>query len=532
MTTTVHTNGASALYAQLEERVLDRDQRGSTKVYYDLVRAERPLTEIIRETVRIHAPYTHVPYHQRIDNGFVRFVNNDHCLLSARASLRLPEFFPPHMQYLPMAQTIWYVPTGLDPWNQLLGNAPGHYGRRTYKHAAHRTVPRPQAHWPDQEPRLLDGPYDERLNHWLTLVQRGEVLEAYRVFLGLFAEPEQRPKLLAHLAFAGLIDVQDRMLLNRSYTTGHKSYRARATIELGQAIGWDNAHAVLYAGIPDIAVGPRWHSAYEMACQVCWTQLAEDQEQPASSLDPSPTTVPERRLLANARPLTKKDTQQLIRALTREHEPAYIEAITSLLLAGKDPKHIIDTMQVASAKTILEVREPSHFSMPQHSYEYLNTLRWFYDTFDHPLRLRLLYVAGSFVNQAAFWVQNTPGNGAADTRVPKGADTLSQKALLQRIDQAMMALNSPESVAWTRAYLKAGYDRQPLVQTLALGAVKEGNDTHNQEIALCLLEDYLHSTAAERDTLLLACAQHTAGHAKYGDPLECYRRFSEAFGIA
>jgi hypothetical protein len=95
----------------------------------------------------------------------------------------------------------------------------------------------------------------------------------------------------------------------------------------------------------------------------------------------------------------------------------------------------------------------------------------------------------------------------------------------------MTAQHAAESVAWTRAYLKGGYARQPLVQTLALGAVKEGNDTHNQEIALCLLEDYLHSTAAARDTLLLACAQHTAGHAKYGDPLECYRRFAETFGL-
>ena len=111
MTTTAQTDGATALYTQLEERILDRDQLGTTKIYYDLVRAERPLTEILGETVRIHAPYTHVPYHQRIDNGFVRFVNNDHCLLSARTSLRLPAFFPPHMHYLPMAQTMWYIQT-------------------------------------------------------------------------------------------------------------------------------------------------------------------------------------------------------------------------------------------------------------------------------------------------------------------------------------------------------------------------------------------------------------------------------------
>jgi hypothetical protein len=94
-----------------------------------------------------------------------------------------------------------------------------------------------------------------------------------------------------------------------------------------------------------------------------------------------------------------------------------------------------------------------------------------------------------------------------------------------------MALRPDESSAWVRAYLDAGHDRAPLVQTLALAAVREGNDPHNQEIALCLLEDYGHSTAAERDTLLLACAHHTAGHQKFGDRLEPYRRFREALAV-
>ena len=101
------------------------------------------LPEIARETVRIHAPYTHVPYHQRVDRGFFRFVNNDHCLLSTRSSLFLPAFVAPELAYLPMAQTVWYVPTALDQWNQLLGGAPGHYGRRTWKGS--KTPPFPAA---------------------------------------------------------------------------------------------------------------------------------------------------------------------------------------------------------------------------------------------------------------------------------------------------------------------------------------------------------------------------------------------------
>ena len=522
---------AGGLYGKLEERVLARDQVGASQVFYDLVRLGRPVTEILRETVRIHAPYTHVPYHQRIDRGFVRFVNNDHCLLSARTSLRLPGYLPGTLGYLPAAQTLWYVPTGLDPWNQLLGKAPGHYGGRGQRRDPNAPIAPPERHWPDQQPVALEGPFEERLNHWLTLVQRGEVLPAYRVFLGLFhREKERRREVLAQLAFAGLIDVQDRMLYNRSYTTGHKAYRARATIELGEAIGWDNAHDVLYAGVPDMAVGPRWHSAYEMACQVSWLFLAEDDARPKSSMEPSPSRLVEERLLGNAAPLTQAEAGRLIHAITTEPEPAYIHAITGLLLAGRNPRQILDAIQIASARVILMVQKPTDFSMPHHSYEYANTLGWFYDTFEHPHRLKLLYVAGSFVNQAAHWVRNAPGNGEAAARPPQGAAALSQGALLEHLNAAQAALRTEESRAWVQAYLDAGHDRKPLVETLALAAVKEGNDPHNQEIGLSLLEDYGHSTASDRETLLLACAHHTAGHQKFGDPLEAYRRFTEALG--
>src|SRR5207237_2158807 len=131
----------------------------------------------------------------------------------------------------------------------------------------------PEVHWPDQDPIHLGVPHQEALNEWLTLVQRGEVLQSYRVFLGLLEDKPHRAALLAQLAFAGLIDVQDRMLFNRSYTTGHKSYRARATIELGEEVGWDRAHWVVYAGVPDMAVGPRWYSTYEMACNVAQAEF-------------------------------------------------------------------------------------------------------------------------------------------------------------------------------------------------------------------------------------------------------------------
>ncbi len=62
----------TAEYARLEERIIARDQEGASDVLYRLMKQGRSVTEITRETVRIHAPYTHVPYHQRLDDGVVK----------------------------------------------------------------------------------------------------------------------------------------------------------------------------------------------------------------------------------------------------------------------------------------------------------------------------------------------------------------------------------------------------------------------------------------------------------------------------
>jgi hypothetical protein len=525
------TNGreeAALLYRELEDRILARDQEGGSRVYYELLRRGRPLPEIMAEAVRIHAPYTHVPYHQRIDDGFPNFVNNDHCLLSARAAINLQKMLPEKLAGLPLAQTIWYIPTGLDIWNQKILKAPGHYATRGYK-MPNTEPPKPVVFWADQKPRRESGPLDERLNHWLTLVERGEVIDAYRTFLGLMEETEHRKEVLAQMVFAGMIDVQDRMLYNRSYTTGHKAYRARSVVEIGNVIGWDNAHDTIYAGALDIAVGPRWHSVYEMACNVV-TIFIEGKE--VHAVPQGGTTERERALLANTGALSESETEELIEALVNQHEPAYIEKISALLLAGKSPRRIIDAIQLAAAQVVLETEGPNNFSMPQHTYEYCNTLGWFYDNFEHPQRLKLLYVAGSMVNQAA-WNQRCSGwLKPHEPKTPDAAARMTGSKIVERLEAGLTAFDPPEAVAWTRAYLDSGEDRSRLVERLALMASRIGNDPHNQEIPQCMLEDYGKNQCRDRERLLLACAHISAGHRKYGDPFEASRRFGEAMGVA
>src|SRR5207248_5244452 len=261
----------------------------------------------------------------------------------------------------------------------------------------------------------------------------------YRVFLGLMEDAPNRRQVLAHLAFAGLIDVQDRMLHNRSYTTGHKSFRARATIELGEALGWDAAHHVLYAGVPDLAVGPRWYSTYEMGCNVVQNLLDGG----------------DAALLRQEAPLTPAEEAMLVETITRQREPSVIDALVALLKAGRSPRRILDAIQVAAAQVILETGAPNNFSMSQHAYEYCNTLAWFYDSFEHPHRLKLLFVAAAFVNRAAEHQANTPDNGRRAIVAPPGANGLDARRLLDRLESALLGLRPDEAVGLTAVYLKS-----------------------------------------------------------------------------
>ena len=518
---------AKGLYEKLEDRCLMRDQIGASEVYYDLVRMGRPLPEIIAEGVRIHAPFTHVPYHERIDDGYPNFVNNDHCLLSARATINLNRMVPEKFAMLPMAQTIWYIPTGLDIWNQKINKAPGHYTRHRGNLGEITAPPAPVVYWQDQEAQHLQGPLKERLNHWMTLVHRGQVIDAYKVFLGLMENKAERREVLAEMCFAGLIDVQDRLLNNRSYTTGHKAYRARSTVEIGEVLGWDNAHDVVYAGALDIAVGPRWYSTYEMACN--WVKMKIEGE----SLHAVPyggVSEAEVAMLRNTGLVTPEEAESLIHTVLRDGEVPVLEAVTALVKAGKNPRRILDVLQLAVGQIVLETHTPENFNMPHHCYEYHNTLAWFWDNFDHPRRLRLLFLAANFANRVA-----ANQIGLADAHPVNfptaNAGGMSKAQVLDRVDQAICALHGPDSVGWTQAYCDNFSDRQPLVARIALAAAKLGNDPHNQEIAQCMLMDFGTNTQASRDRLLLAAAYHTAMHRKYGDPLEPAKRFAKAFDL-
>ena len=117
------------------------------------------------------------------------------------------------------------------------------------------------------------------------------------------------------MCFSGLMDVQDRLLHNRSYTTGHKAYRARSTVEIGNALGWDNAHNVIYAGALDIAVGPRWYSTYEMACNYVKMQV---EGEALHAVPYGGVSAAELALLRNTGLVTPEESRHLIETVLRD----------------------------------------------------------------------------------------------------------------------------------------------------------------------------------------------------------------------
>src|SRR5262249_12755282 len=184
-----------------------------------------------------------------------------------------------------------------------------------------------------------------------------------------------------------------------------------------------------------------------------------------------------------------------------------------------------------AAQVGLETHNELNFSLPQHCYEYVNTLGWFWDTFDHPQRLKLLYLAAAYLNQNAGH-QRLTGELTPVQIERQSAGKLGAEELATKVEAAVIARGSPPALGWVQAYLESGSDTAPLVRALAMACSRLGNDPHNQEIALCMLEDYGKNSNPGRARLLMAAAHHTARHRKYGDPLDCSRRFGKALGVA
>ena len=130
------------------------------------------------------------------------------CAKSDRTAASLAPYLPEKYRMLPFLQGVWYIPAGLDIWNQLLGRYPGRYA--TMKGM---NVP-PPSYGPvvwhqEQQPIVQEGSLEERLHAHMVATISGDVRQSYGLFLGLAQDESARARLRDQMLFLGLIDLQE-----------------------------------------------------------------------------------------------------------------------------------------------------------------------------------------------------------------------------------------------------------------------------------------------------------------------------------
>ena len=223
----------------LTEAILERDQPRTTDLFFRMVKREgQSLSDALDVVTTAEAPFVQVPSHINVRDGQITLINNDHTILGLRTAASLAPYLPEEYRLLPFLQGVWYIPAGLDIWNQLLGRYPGRYA--TMKGM---NVPPPSygpVVWHQQQPPIVqEGPVEERLHAHMVATMSGDVRQSYGLFLGLAEDESARALLRDQMLFLGLIDVQDTVVGRKARNTGHKALRARAMADLADIIGWD-----------------------------------------------------------------------------------------------------------------------------------------------------------------------------------------------------------------------------------------------------------------------------------------------------
>jgi hypothetical protein len=493
----------------LTDAILERDQPRTTDLFHRMVRREgRSVGDALSLVTAAEAPFVQVPSHINVRDGQITLVNNDHTILGLRTSVHLAPFLPEPYRLLPLLQSVWYIPAGLDIWNQLLGRYPGRYA--TMKGM---NVP-PPAYGPavwnqEQEPITPEGTAEEKLHQHVVATVSGDARRSYGLFLGLAADEEMRPLLRDQLLFLGLIDLQDTVTGRKARNTGHKALRARAVVDLADAVGWERAHGVYYMGVPDMAIGPLYYSLYDAACVTVAAEFPDAGKQLCQT---------------NVTPLTPAEVEEMVRLLVEADGETVWNQVTAHLKNGRSITSLGDAIQVGAAELILRTTVPRQFTDGQHPFDYCNAANYWLRNSASPYRPRVLYLMANFVNDCAR--ANKLFTSVIEEECARfDVAGRTPEALLRDLDEAILSFDIARTTAIAKSYLESGADRPAYQSAVAVTACKFQDDPHNQKITHSSFEEYAHNKTHLRDRLLLASARLLAGWTKMPGERECYARF-------
>ncbi|MER3421514.1 MAG: hypothetical protein C4290_13765 [Chloroflexota bacterium] len=504
---------------------------------------------MVRVAIDTTAPYVQAPSHiMPKGDGTFRGVNYDHTVLGWRASWRLTPHLSDPAHLLPMTQAMWYVPQGLDVWDQVLCEFPGHYARdqekcderdtaQTPERAAGipgptgtttRTGSRfngpawrpPKVHFEDHPP-LRHGSVEERLARMWWAILTGERVEGYRLFLGLAEEPEPavRTRLKDTILMAGIIDLQETIIQRGSFQNiGHKALRARAMLDLADTLGWENAHGVFYTVVPDLGCTPRFHELWALTSNLLPMEFRDWQELKRT----------------NTAPLTEREVDEVVDVINWGQPGDVVALITELLRRGRALLAIADAIVIAFVHNELTVMEhPNAFFTPGHAFDYCNVVNHWLRTYDNPHQAKALYFEALFVNDVLRANMLFPRDPAMALESPKlharAMEQKSEQELLLTLTQAIDAQDAPRALAAVDEYLARTDERETLIATLSYAASKIQNDPHVARKCASSIEEYRHNTTSRKDDILRAWAKYLARAVRRSTDLGCYRLFRQHF---
>ena len=514
-----------ALLQQMDDYILDGKHRDATDVYCRLV-AARPedAARITTHVMATAAPYLHVPSHQKLlPNGEFRNVNYDHTILGIRAGLRLMPWLSEREKYLTLAQAMYYVPQGLDVWAQLECGFPGHYAREQEKCAEEvlQANKRLHCHFEDQAP-LVEGAVDERFQRLFAAIVDGDKVTAYRLFLGLAAQPELRGRLRNEILFAAIIDQQEFNSFRKVRHIGHKAIRTRSMLDVADWVGWEQAHPFFYIGVPDLCNAPIFHSLYDHASVMLGITFKGAQYRLHET---------------NTASLSEAEQDELGARILAGDPIAVTHAITDLLVQGRALTAIADAVMLAHATHCVErLRTPIAYTVPMHAFDYANVVNCWLRHFRHPHQAKAVYLSAWFVTDTireVDWYPDDPATAKPDYAPHRDwAERLSTTEALAELERTIAAQDPAPSVALVRAYQQRTAERDSLIRTLVHCAAKFQGDAHIFRNARSVIEEFYASSASLRrkDVLLQAWAHYLAFYKKRTLSTDCYELYHHHFG--
>ncbi len=523
----------TASLERLEEEINQAQYRQAAESFCRLVAEEqRPLREVVHTAIGAAAPFVQVPSHMmRQPNGEMRGVNYDHTILGWRGAIALMSRMTDRRAVLPSVQAMWYVPQGLNIWEQIICEFPGHYARDAEKcntkfPGSDPEVNRfdgpawhpPKIYFEDHDP-IFGGSVAERLERFNWAIAEGDRDESYGLFLGLAQDPANRDALKERLLFAGIMDLQDTLINRGGYQNiGHKALRARALIDIADYFGWDNAREVIYTVVPDLGCSPRLYGL--------WTEISNlvKIELPAAPSIAKRTDAP----------MTERELDALTEAMLWGGPYEVNDLIIELYQRGCGILDISDGVAVGYQRYLMDVLDnPKFFSNPMHSFDYLNVVNTWLRNYDNPHQVKGPFMAARFVNDAI-------RSNAMSPRDPKvalpprsdfrpWADQIPVDRLLAELLEQILVQDAPRACALVDSYLERTAERQELMETVTYAACHFQNDPHVMRNCTSSVEEFTHNRTSRRDDILRGFVKHQARYVKRADNHDAFNLYARFF---